>query len=133
MAFMVLLTLIVGAAAFNVRLSSYRAGVVGVKYFKLMQGQEVPEMLTKTTRCFNNQFEVPVLFYAACTLYLSLHVDSVVGLVFAWVFVVLRYLQAYVHLTYNHLLHRMSLFWLAFFCVIVLWANLVYQAAYMPA
>ena len=129
MAFMVLLTFIVGAVAFVVRLSSYKAGEVGIKYFKLMQGQEVPEMLTKTTRCFNNQFEVPVLFYAACTLYLSLHVDSVVGLVFAWLFVGFRYVQAYVHLTYNHLLHRMSAFWLAFFCGIALWIDLVFQTA----
>jgi len=50
-------------------------------------------------------------------------------MVFAWLFVSLRYLQAYVHLTYNHLLHRMSAFWLAFFCVIALWINLVIQAA----
>ena len=129
MAAMVLLTFIVGAVTFFVRLSSVRSGHVGVKYFKLMQGQDVPEMVTKTTRCFNNLFELPVMFYAACTLYLSLSVDSVVGMVFAWLFVGLRYLQAYVHLTYNHLLHRMSAFWLAFFCVIALWINLVIQAA----
>lgn len=128
MAFMVLLTCIVGAVTFVTRLSSVRSGVVGVKYFKLMQGQDVPEMVTKTTRCFNNLFEVPVLFYAACTLYLSLGVDSVVGLVFAWLFVVLRYVQAYIHLTYNHLLHRMSAFWLAFFSAITLWINLLFQA-----
>ena len=126
---MVLLTLIVGAVTFVVRMSNVRSGHVGVKYFKLMQGQDVPEMVTKTTRCFNNLFELPVMFYAACTLYLSLSVDSVVGMVFAWLFVGLRYLQAYVHLTYNHLLHRMSAFWLAFFCVIALWINLVIQAA----
>lgn len=129
MAAMVLLTLIVGAVTFVVRLSNVRSGHVGVKYFKLMQGQDVPEMVTKTTRCFNNLFELPVIFYAACTLYLSLSVNSVVGMVFAWLFVSLRYLQAYVHLTYNHLLHRMSAFWLAFFCVIALWINLVIQAA----
>jgi len=129
MAAMVLLTLIVGAVTFVVRLSNVRSGHVGVKYFKLMQGQDVPEMVTKTTRCFNNLFELPVMFYAACTLYLSLSVNSVVGMVFAWLFVSLRYLQAYVHLTYNHLLHRMSAFWLAFFCVIALWINLVIQAA----
>lgn len=129
MAAMVLLTLIVGAVTFVVRMSNVRSGHVGVKYFKLMQGQDVPEMVTKTTRCFNNLFELPVMFYAACTLYLSLSVDSVVGMVFAWLFVGLRYLQAYVHLTYNHLLHRMSAFWLAFFCVIALWINLVIQAA----
>lgn len=79
-----------------------------------MKGEEVPEIITKTTRCFNNMFEVPVLFYAGCILYFSLAVDSQVGLVFAWIFVLMRYIQAYVHLTYNHLIHRMVSFWIEF-------------------
>jgi hypothetical protein len=129
MAMMVLLTLLVGIITFITRLSSYKSGEVKGMYFKLMQGQEVPEMVTKTTRCFNNMFEIPVIFYAACTLYLVLGVESLVGIVLAWVFIALRYLHATIHLTYNHILHRMLAFWLAFFCAIALWVNLVIKSA----
>ena len=125
MAMMVLLTFIVGCLAVKSRFASVKSGVVKARYFKLMEGQEVPEIVTKTTRCFNNMFEIPVLFYVVCTLYISLGVESLVGVVCAWLFVVLRYGHAYIHLTYNHVIHRMSVFWCAFLCVMVLWVNLI--------
>ena len=126
MILMVLLTFIVGLITMKYRIASVKSGAVSLKYFKLMEGEEVPEIITKTTRCFNNMFEVPVLFYAGCTLYISLGIDSQVGLVFAWIFVLMRYIQAYVHLTYNHLIHRMLSFWIAFLSTIGLWINLLF-------
>ena len=107
------------------RFAGVRSGEVKYRYFKLMQGQEVPERVTVTTRCFNNLFEVPVLFYVACTLYISLGVAGPAGPLLAWLFVALRYLQALIHLTSNHFLHRMLSFWASFVCVLVLWTNLV--------
>lgn len=68
MIFMVLLTLIVGLITMKYRIANVKSGAVSLKYFKLMKGEEVPEIITKTTRCFNNMFEVPVLFYAGCIL-----------------------------------------------------------------
>lgn len=127
MAMMVLLTFLVGLVAAAARFTSVRSGEVRFKYFKLMQGQEVPERVTVTTRCFNNMFEVPVLFYVACTLYIVLGVGGLSGLVCAWLFVALRYGQAFVHLTYNNFFHRMLTFWAAFMCALLLWANLVLE------
>mgnify|MGYP000642043801 CR=1 FL=1 len=122
---MVLLTFVVGAITVKVRFSSVKSGEVSAKYYKLMHGKDIPEIVTKTTRCFNNQFEIPLLFYVACTLYISLGIESLAGLIFAWLFVLLRCIHAYVHLTYNHIIHRMSVFWLAFISVVILWLNLV--------
>ena len=123
---MVLLTFIVGLITMKSRILSVKSGAVSAKYFKLMEGQEVPEIITKTTRNFNNMFEVPVLFYAGCLLYISLGVESLIGLIFAWCFVLMRYIHAYIHLTYNHLIHRMLSFWIAFLCAMGLWMNLLY-------
>ena len=127
MAFMVLLTFIVGLVAARTRFAGLRSGGVKLQYFKLMQGQDIPDRITVTTRSFNNMFEVPVLFYVACTLYISLGVVSVSGLVLAWFFVSLRYVHAFIHLTYNDLLHRTLFFWASFICVVLLWVNLVLQ------
>ena len=127
MSLMVLLTFIVGFIAVTTRLSSVKKGNVKAKYYRLMEGQEVPEIITKTTRNFNNQFEVPLLFYVVCTLYISLNIESSVAIILAWLFVILRCIHSYIHLTYNNVLHRMSVFFLAFFCVLGLWVNLLVQ------
>ncbi len=91
----------------------------------LILASSLPEIVTKTTRCFNNQFEIPVLFYVACTLYISLGIESLAGVILAWLFVALRCMHAYIHLSYNHIIHRMLVFLLAFISVIILWLNLV--------
>lgn len=125
MAAMVLLTFIVGCLAVKTRFASVKSGQVKARYYKLMQGQSVPEMVTKTTRCFNNMFEIPLLFYVAATLHISLGIDSMSGIICAWLFVAFRYLHAFVHLTYNHILHRMLMFWGAFLAAMALWINLL--------
>jgi hypothetical protein len=122
---MVLLTVIVGLITIKTRFVSVQKGSVKAKYYRLMAGQDVPENITKTTRNFNNQFEIPVLFYVICTLYISLNIDSLVAIVLAWLFVFFRYLHSYIHLTYNHILHRLTAFILAFLCVIAMWINLL--------
>ena len=127
MALMVLLTFVVGLVTMRTRYAAVRSGELKLGYFKLMQGQEVSERVTVTTRSFNNMFEVPVLFYAAGALYVGLGVESLLGLVLAWLFVSLRCVHAFIHLTYNHFFHRMLTFWATFVCALLLWINLVLQ------
>lgn len=122
---MVVLTFIIGGIAVKARFTSVTSGAVRLRYYKLMQGDDAPEFVIKTTRCFNNQFEAPVLFYVVCTLYVSLGIESVVGVAFAWAFVLLRAAHAYVHLSYNRVVHRMVVYWAALMCVVVLWINLI--------
>ncbi len=122
---MVLLTFFIGCIAVKTRFASVTSGEVRLQYYKLMEGVDVPEFVTKTSRCFNNQFEVPVLFYVVCSLYVGLGIESMVGVVFAWGFALLRVAHACIHLTYNRVLHRMLVFWAAFICVMVLWVNLL--------
>ena len=122
---MVLLTFIVGFITVKARFSSVKKGDVKARYYRLMSGQDVPEFITKTTRNFNNQFEIPTLFYVVCTLYISLGIESTFALVCAWLFVVLRFAHSYIHITYNHVLHRMLTFVAGFICVMALWVNLL--------
>jgi hypothetical protein len=90
-----------------------------------MQGQDVPELVTKTTRCINNMFEAPTLFYAVSVLYIAVGVNSNVAVGLAWCFVALRLLQAVIHLSYNHVLHRMVSFFLGLACLAGLWGILL--------
>lgn len=125
MAAMVLLTTIVGFIAVKVRFASVKSGEMNGKYFRLMQGYDVPNNVIQSTRNFNNQFEVPVLFYVVCTLYVSLHIENLLAIGLAWCFVGFRYIHAYIHLTYNKIIHRMLAFWLAIIMVLALWVNLL--------
>ncbi|MEH6442678.1 MAG: MAPEG family protein [Oceanospirillaceae bacterium] len=120
-----LLTILVGFFTVKARFASVKKGELAAEYFELMQGEDVPREVIKTTRCLNNLFEVPILFYIACTLYLVLEVESIAGWAIAWAFVIFRCAQAYIHITYNHTRHRMVAFGCSVLCALLLWVNLV--------
>jgi hypothetical protein len=65
------------------------------------------------------------MFYVAGSLYISLQVDSMLSIIFAWIFVIARLIQATVNITYNNVIHRMLAFWLSVLSVFVLWINLL--------
>lgn len=125
MAAMVLLTFIVGCIAIKRRLGCVKKGELDAKYFRLMSGFEVPDSVTKSTRNFNNQFEVPLLFYVVGVLVVALNIESTVSIILAWLFVTFRYAHAYIHLTYNKIIHRLAAYWIALMCVLGLWINLL--------
>ncbi|WP_411991077.1 MAPEG family protein [Agarivorans sp. DSG3-1] len=120
-----LLTGLVGLISVKTRALSVKNGLVSADYFKLMQAQDVPVEMIKTTRCFNNLFEVPVLFYAVCSIYIGLGIDSIIGLLAAWTFVIARCAQAYIHITYNKVKHRRLAFATSVLCVATLWCDLL--------
>ena len=68
----------------------------------------LPVLLTSNSLA--NQFQLPVLFYVLCLMLIQVgHVNQfVVGL--CWWFVVTRWVHAYVHVTSNHIPHRLGAF-----------------------
>lgn len=124
MSAMVFLTMIIGLISLMTRINCVRTGDVNPDYFRLMQG-DAPEVLVRTSRAFSNQFEVPVLFYAVTTLSLFLMPNNVLNFYLAWLFVFSRYLHAYIHLSYNHVIHRLLAFLAGFLSVMVMWINLL--------
>jgi len=94
-----------------------------VKVADIALGQPAwPDRVTQLGRCYQNQFELPVLFYVFVVIYLQFirqaHVEF---LALAWAFVALRYAHAYVHTTSNHLRTRFNLFASGFFVLMVMW------------
>lgn len=68
-----------------------------------------------------NQFELPVLFHTCCiALYVTQGVD-LLTLALAWVFAVLRYVHAYVHLTSNRVRLRSMVFRVGSVVLLALW------------
>jgi hypothetical protein len=86
------------------RYGAVRSGAAKPAEYKLRSSE--PEYSMTAANNLMNQFEAPVLFHVCC---LALHaVDGVyvVSLTLAWLFVLARYVHAWVHLTTNRLKHR---------------------------
>ena len=69
-----------------------------------------PKWATQVADCFNNQFQVPVLFYVIVILTLWLRVESDQTVWLAWAFVALRVAHAAVFVTTNFVPVRFLLF-----------------------
>lgn len=71
---------------------------------------------------FDNQFQLPILFFVAALLTLHLGMTGWAEVILAWLFVVLRYVHAAIHVTTNRVHRRfaaysaglavLALFWL---------------------
>ena len=71
-----------------------------------------PTRVTQIGNCYNNQFQLPLLFYALIAVALPLRHADLVMVLLSWVFVVTRLAHAGVFVTSNNILHR-STSWLA--------------------
>ena len=74
---------------------------------------------------FDNQFQLPVLFYVAALLLLWSGHAGWVELVLAWLFVALRYAHAAVHVTTNRVYRRFFIYTAGLVVLAVLWVWLV--------
>jgi hypothetical protein len=91
-----------------------------------MQGPDaVPDYAHLPARHFINLFEVPVLFYAVCLAAIFLHLSGSAMVFLAWGFVFCRVVQAFIHMTYNNVLHRMLAFFAGFAVVLAMWTLIV--------
>ena len=126
---LVILTVVIMVLTARVRIGSVKSGAVPESYYNLMEGHAVPELVSKTTRNFNNLFEVPTLFYAGGAVYLALDQTGQAAVISAWVFVAARVLHSIIHLSYNNPLHRMVVFAIGNLSVLVMWLSIVNAAA----
>ena len=73
---------------------------------------------------FNNQFQVPVLFYVAVGVAHATGQGSALFVQLAWVFVALRLVHALIQWTYNRVVHRFTAYALGALVVWAMWAML---------
>lgn len=88
-------------------------------------GQNWPARPTQIGNSFNNQFQLPLLFYVLIAIALPLRRADLVIVLLSWVFVVTRFIHAGIFVTSNNVRQR-SLAWFA--GVLVLLAMWIYFA-----
>ena len=116
----VALVFYVGGRMGRARFQAARAGRVKVKDVAV-DGTKWPEDVKKIANNYQNQFEVPVLFYAALALIVATGLADWVAVVLSWVFVASRIGHALVHIGPNIVIRRFQLFLFGFVTVVILW------------
>jgi len=97
------------------------AGQVGPDDFKFGESRRVPGHVSIPNRNYMNLLELPMLFYVGGLMYyVAGKVDGVV-LAVAWTYVALRAIHSVIHVTYNHVMHRLTVFALSNVVLGVFW------------
>jgi len=125
---MVVLTICIVSLVFFARVKQVRAGNLKIEFFELYDGTGAPPDVTKTTRHLSNLFEMPILFYVACLTAFVLGLDSALLIYLGWGYVIVRGIHAFIHLTYNKVVHRITAFMLSNVMVITMWAIIIIQS-----
>ena len=107
------------------RLREGLAGRLTPNDFRFGESARVPPEVTIPNRAYMNLLEAPVLFYAVGLVYhVSGQTDSL-AIALAWAYVGLRVLHSLIHLSYNHVVHRLLAFAASNGVLAVLWAKLL--------
>lgn len=73
---------------------------------------------------FANLFEMPVLFYTAVVLALTLLIHDPIMIALAWLYVGLRIMHSLIHCTYNLVMHRFAVFAFSALVLLAMWLRL---------
>jgi hypothetical protein len=80
-----------------------------------------PEQVTKFGNNFDNQFQLPVLFYAVMILAVALRQAGLLFVILSWAFVASRLCHAFIHVTSNNVGRRFYAFATGFFVLVAMW------------
>jgi len=82
-----------------------------------------PKREWQASNAFDNQFQLPVLFYVAAALALYFGA-TILEVVLAWFFVLTRYVHAFVHVTDNHVIRRFVAYFAGLAVLCLFWLDL---------
>ena len=105
----------------SMRFAAVRRNEVNASYYKSYSTGEEPEELRVISRHFSNLFEVPVLFYVVVLMTYMTNQVTYFLIACAWLYVLLRYVHTYVHLTSNHLIARFSVYFASGLVLTIHW------------
>jgi len=122
---MMILTLFLYVKNYLDNVKAKKSNAIKFSYFKTYTG-EVPDYLAVSRQTLKNQFELPIFFYFLTAIILVFDQVSQLDLIFAWLFVVSRYLHCYIRLSSNYVLNRAKVFLLGMIILIAWWTIFLY-------
>ena len=126
----VLLTIAIGIL---LAMRRRRAFATGTRYNDIaLREANWPKDALQAGYCYQNQFEFPVLFYVLTILALITKQADLIFVVMAWIFVITRILQAYVHVTNNVVPLRGLYFGIGVLVLTVMWIIYIVRILTLP-
>ena len=116
----VLLTFGVMFGMMYFRTSSLQRGETRLKDIALRE-PNWPVRATQFGYAFANQFELPVLFYVLTILEIVTRHADLLFVLLAWIFVLTRVLQAWVHVTNNNVRVRGAFYGVGAIILVIMW------------
>jgi hypothetical protein len=113
------------------RTRDFKAGIARPDNVSLREPNWSPDTL-QVGYAFSNQFELPVLFYVLTILAYVSHLAGVIFVVLAWIFVIFRDLQAYVHVTNNKIRIRGAFYGVATLALALNWVIYIVEVLTLP-
>ncbi len=102
-------------------------GKVSQRYFKTFTTDQPAEWVERPVRTYMNLLEIPVLFYVACLLMLATGRFDSVQVSLAWVFVITRYVHAFIYIGFNYVPLRFAAFLAGAVTLAVIWTRFASQ------
>ena len=102
------------------RVGHTRRGEVKIRDIALRQANW-PEQATQLGNAFQNQLEIPVLFYALVVFALLTRKADLVFVVMSWVFVLSRLVHAFIHTTSNRVSRRFFAYSVGTVTLLIMW------------
>lgn len=125
MAALFLLNMLVVSLMLFFRVKAVQERKVSPRYFKRNKGSDLPDHLEGLNQNYSNLLELPLLFYIVCLAILIVDIKVEEFVVYAWLYVVFRYIHSYIHITYNHILHRLFSFAASCIVLVAMWVKLI--------
>jgi hypothetical protein len=97
------------------------AGKVTADDFKYGESDNVTGHVSIPNRAMMNLLELPVLFYVVCLMFFVTNRVDMTVLEIAWAYVGFRLAQTLIHITYNNVIHRLTMFAISNFVLLSLW------------
>ena len=109
-----------------VRIGAVLRRQAAVADFRSGEADGVPAAVSLANRNYMNLLELPMLFYVGCLLaYVAAEPDAAGTLsTLAWAYVAMRVLHTLVHLAYNNVLHRLTVFAASNVALVTFWVVL---------
>ena len=117
----VLLITLVGFSTVRARIRSVRGGKTRLKDIAL-ETTAWPDKVRQLGNNFDNQFDVPMLWYACCALLLATGLADWTSVILSWLFLAARIAHTLIHTGSNYVPTRMRIFLAGFGIVFAMWA-----------
>lgn len=122
----VLLTSIILIVMGRRRIAAAKSKAISTAAFKTMNLTGASEQVIATSRNFENQFQMPMLYLFSVLFTLQFGLADLIFVLLGSLFVLLRYVHSWVHIGSNVVRLRFNVFLLGCFVLWLIWLRLIW-------